>query len=121
MELLEESELKTWMMTKLTPEIVAPAVALLAHEQCPITAQCLSAGGGRVNLVFWGETHGYVNQALTMEALRDNFDQVVDRTHYEVPANVLESADFNAFKLGHKPTHDAGHEIGWEPKPYRRD
>jgi len=121
MELLEESELKTWMMTKLTPEIVAPAVALLAHEECPITAQCLSAGGGRVNLVFWGETHGYVNHALTMEALRDNFGQVVDRTHYEVPANVLESADFNAFKLGHKPTHDAGHEIGWEPKPYRRD
>lgn len=121
MELLEESELKTWMMTKLTPDIVAPAVALLAHEECPVNAQCLSAGGGRVNLVFWGETHGYVNHELTMEALRDNFAQVMDRTAYEVPANVLESADFNAFKLGHKQSHDRGHEIGWQPKPYQRD
>jgi Enoyl-(Acyl carrier protein) reductase len=121
MELLEESELKNWMMTKLTPDIVAPVAALLAHEECPVNAQCLSSGGGRVNLVFFGETHGYVNHELTMEALRDNFDQVIDRTHYEVPANVLESADFNAFKLGHKQSHDRGHEIGWQPKPYQRD
>jgi NAD(P)-dependent dehydrogenase (short-subunit alcohol dehydrogenase family) len=121
MELLEESELKNWMMTKLTPDIVAPVAALLAHEECPVNAQCLSSGGGRVNLVFFGETHGYVNHELTMEALRDNFDQVLDRTHYEVPANVLESADFNAFKLGHKHSHDRGHEIGWQPKPYQRD
>ena len=121
MELLDESELKTWMMTKLTPDTAAPAVAFLAHEECPITAQCLSSGGGRVNLVFFGETHGYVNHELTLEALRDNFGQVMDRTHYEVPANVLESADFNAFKLGHKQSHGAGGEIGWQPKPYERD
>jgi NAD(P)-dependent dehydrogenase (short-subunit alcohol dehydrogenase family) len=120
MELLEESELRSWMMTKLTPEIVAPVVALLAHEECPITAQCLSSGGGRVNLVFWGETHGYVNHELTPESLRDNFALVMDRTHYEVPASVLESADFNAFKLGHKRSHDAGHQIQWQPKRYER-
>jgi len=121
MELLEESELKTWMMTKLTPDVVAPAVGLLAHEECPITGQCLSSGGGRVNLVFWGETHGYVNHALTMEALRDDFAQVMDRTNYEVPASVLESADFNAWKLGHKQTRAAGGEIQWQPKPYHRE
>ncbi len=120
METLEESELKTWMMTKLTPEIVAPAVALLAHQRCPVTGQCLSAGGGRVNLVFWGETHGYVNHQLTMEALAENFAQVIDRTNYEVPASVLESADFNAFKLGHKQSRAAGGEIQWQPKPYER-
>jgi NAD(P)-dependent dehydrogenase (short-subunit alcohol dehydrogenase family) len=121
MELLEESELKTWMMTKLTPDIVAPAVALLVHQECPVTGQCLSSGGGRVNLVFWGETHGYVNHELTIEALRDNFAQVMDRTNYEVPASVLESADFDAFKLGHKRTRAAGAEIQWQPKPYERE
>jgi NAD(P)-dependent dehydrogenase (short-subunit alcohol dehydrogenase family) len=121
MELLDESELKTWMMTKLTPDIVAPAAAFLAHEECPITGQCLSAGGGRVNLVFFGETHGYVNHELTLEALRDNFGQVLDRTRYEVPASVLESADFNAFKLGHKSSRGAGGEIQWQPKPYERE
>ncbi len=121
MELLEESELKTWMMTKLTPDIVAPAVALLAHDQCPVTGQCLSSGGGRVNLVFWGETHGYVNHDLTIEALRDNFAQVMDRTNYEVPASVLESADFNAFKLGHKQARAAGGEIQWQPKAYKKE
>ncbi len=121
MELLEESELKTWMMTKLTPDIVAPAAALLAHEECPITGQCLSSGGGRVNLVFWGETHGYINHELTTKALHDNFAQVMDRTNYEVPASVLESADFNAWKLGHKKTRAAGGEIQWQPKPYQRE
>ena len=120
MEFLEESELKSWMMTKLTPDIVAPAVGLLAHEECPVTGQCLSSGGGRVNLVFWGETHGYVNHELTMEALRDNFAQVMDRTNHEVPASVLESADFNAWKLGHKQTRASGGEIQWQPKPYER-
>jgi NAD(P)-dependent dehydrogenase (short-subunit alcohol dehydrogenase family) len=121
MELLEESELKTWMMTKLTPDIVAPAVALLAHRECPITGQCLSSGGGRVNLVFWGETHGYVNRELTVEALHENFAQVMDRTNYEVPASVLESADFNAWKLGHKQTRAASGEIQWQPKEYERE
>ena len=52
-----------------------------------------------------------------MEALRDNFDQVVDRTHYEVPANVLESADFNAFKLGHKPSTTPATRSDGSPSP----
>ena len=36
---------------------------------------------------FIGLTEGYVNPALTVEDVRDHFDQIRDETGYTVPAN----------------------------------
>jgi NAD(P)-dependent dehydrogenase (short-subunit alcohol dehydrogenase family) len=74
---------------KLGPEFVTPVVAYLAHEDCPVTGEVYSVGGGRVARVFIGVTPGYTNtEELSAESVRDNFSQIRDEAGYEVPASL---------------------------------
>lgn len=75
---------------KLDPGLVSPLVAFLAHEDCPVTGQLFSVGGGRVAQVFLGETNGYYNPALTPEDVQGNWDTITDRSSYSVPGNLGE-------------------------------
>ena len=75
---------------KLDPALVSPIVTYLAHEDCPVSGQVFSVGGGRVAHVFIGETKGYFNGDLQPEDLRDHWDTVVDQGGYAVPANLAE-------------------------------
>lgn len=75
---------------QLGPELVTPVVAYLAHDDCPVTGEVFSVGGGRVARVFIGITEGYVDHALTMEGVRANFDQICNEDGYAVPANLTE-------------------------------
>src|SRR3954454_4098354 len=47
------------MADKVGPELVSPIVAWLAHEDCPVTGEIYSVGGGRVARFFIGMTEGY--------------------------------------------------------------
>jgi NAD(P)-dependent dehydrogenase (short-subunit alcohol dehydrogenase family) len=75
---------------KLDPRLVAPVAAWLVHEDCPVTGEIYSVGGGRVARFFVGLTEGYVNPELTLEDVRDHFDLVRDETGYTVPVGVAE-------------------------------
>jgi NAD(P)-dependent dehydrogenase (short-subunit alcohol dehydrogenase family) len=75
---------------KLDPGLVAPVAAWLVSEECPVTGEIYSAGGGRVARFFVGLTEGYANPALTPEDVRDHLDQIRDETGYSVPAGVAE-------------------------------
>ena len=77
-------------MDKLSPELVTPIVTYLAHEDCPVTGEVYSVGGGRVARIFVGVTPGHHQADLTPEAVRDNFDKIRDETGYEVPTNLNE-------------------------------
>ncbi len=57
---------------KLDPALVAPVAAWLVSEECPVTGEIYSAGGGRVARFFVGLTEGYANPALTLEDVRDH-------------------------------------------------
>jgi NAD(P)-dependent dehydrogenase (short-subunit alcohol dehydrogenase family) len=72
----------------LAPEFVTPIVAYLAHESCPVTGEVYSVGGGRVARVFIGVTPGIVDKNLTVESVRDQFDQIRDEKDYEVPTSL---------------------------------
>ena len=72
---------------KLDPELVSPIVAWLVHEDCPVTGEIYTVGGGRVARFFIGMTHGYYNPKLTLEDVRDHFDEIRDEKGYTVPAN----------------------------------
>jgi hypothetical protein len=78
------------MAEKLLPEKISPIVAYLAHEDCPVSGEVYSVGGGRVARVFIAETEGYHNPNLTMEDVRDNFTQIRSEEGYKVPANIGE-------------------------------
>jgi NAD(P)-dependent dehydrogenase (short-subunit alcohol dehydrogenase family) len=77
-------------MDKLSPELVTPIVTYLAHEDCPVTGEVYSVGGGRVARIFVGVTPGHYQEDLTPEAVRDNFDKIRDEAGYEVPENLNE-------------------------------
>ena len=87
---MTESLFSGAMADKLQPGLISPIVAFLAHEDCPVSGEVYSVGGGRVARVFIGETPGYFNANLTMEDVRNNFEQIRNEDGYIVPANISE-------------------------------
>ena len=85
---------------KLAPELVSPIVAWLSHEDCDVTGEIYSVGGGRVARVFIGETVGYTKPGITLEDIRDNWATIRDTDGYSVPATLPEETAlfFNALK-----------------------
>ena len=85
---------------KLDPGLVSPLVAYLAHEDCPVSGQTFSVGGGRVAHVFIGETQGFTKADLSLEDVRDNWGTITDRSGYAVPGNLAEETALfvNAFR-----------------------
>ena len=85
---------------KLDPGQVSPIVGWLAHEDCPVSGQIFSVGGGRVANVFIGETQGYTKPAHSLEDLRDNWEAVMSQKDFFVPQNLADetAAFFNKLK-----------------------
>jgi NAD(P)-dependent dehydrogenase (short-subunit alcohol dehydrogenase family) len=79
-------ELLGGLAEKLDPKLVSPIVAWLVHEDCPVTGEVYSAAGGRIARFFIGLTPGYYNPDLTLENVRDNFEQIRSDEGYIIPA-----------------------------------
>jgi NAD(P)-dependent dehydrogenase (short-subunit alcohol dehydrogenase family) len=73
------------LVEALDPELVAPVAAWLVHEDCPVTGEVYSAAGGRVARFFVGLTPGYYKPDLTLEDVRDHFDEARAADGYFVP------------------------------------
>jgi NAD(P)-dependent dehydrogenase (short-subunit alcohol dehydrogenase family) len=69
---------------RLAPAAVAPVAAWLAHEDCALNGEMLSAAGGRVARFFLGLTTGVVDDALTVESVRDHEAEILREDGYEV-------------------------------------
>jgi NAD(P)-dependent dehydrogenase (short-subunit alcohol dehydrogenase family) len=74
----------------MAPDLVAPLVAFLAHESCPVTGEIYIAGGSRFARMFVGVTEGYVQSepAPTIEDVARHWDTINDETGYFVPADL---------------------------------
>lgn len=72
---------------KLNPDKVTPVVVYLCHEDCEVTGEIYSVGGGTVSRYFIGLTDGYVNPSMTVEDVRDNLALIRDETGYQVLTN----------------------------------
>ncbi len=79
-------ELLGQLAEKLDPKLVSPIVAWLVHEDCPVTGEIYSAAGGRIARMFIGLTEGYYNPELSLEDVRDHFEQIRSEDGYIVPA-----------------------------------
>jgi NAD(P)-dependent dehydrogenase (short-subunit alcohol dehydrogenase family) len=78
---------------RLRPALVSPAVAWLAHEDCPVSGEILSAAAGRVAKIFIGETKGFYSPDLTLEDVRDNWELISDHEGYAVPMSAEQERD----------------------------
>ena len=77
---------------QMAPELVAPMVAYLAHESCPVSGEIYVAGFGRFSRIFLAATEGYVHTggAPTLEDVAGNWAEINDEAGYSVPASLTD-------------------------------
>jgi hypothetical protein len=88
----------------MEPELVAPMVALLAHETCDVSGEIYVAGAGRFSRLFIASTEGYVHpqpEQLTIEAVAGNWGAINDENGYYTPADLM---DWSRHYLAHRRT-----------------
>jgi NAD(P)-dependent dehydrogenase (short-subunit alcohol dehydrogenase family) len=70
--------LDTSMYPPLEPELVAPMVAWLAHEDCPVSGEHYIAGGGRMARAYTTETKGLYQSNWSVEGVAAKFEELRD-------------------------------------------
>jgi NAD(P)-dependent dehydrogenase (short-subunit alcohol dehydrogenase family) len=77
--------------TQMAPGLVAPMVAFLAHENCPVSGEIYAAGAGRFARIFIAQTEGYVHPtaAPTVEDVAEHWATINDETGYSIPADLV--------------------------------
>jgi NAD(P)-dependent dehydrogenase (short-subunit alcohol dehydrogenase family) len=75
---------------EMSPDLVAPMAALLAHEECPVSGEIYAAGFGRFARVFIGMTPGYVHTgpAPTVEDVAEQWAAINDEPGYRIPVDL---------------------------------
>ncbi|XP_063611565.1 peroxisomal multifunctional enzyme type 2-like [Penaeus indicus] len=89
---LTEGILPPDLFDQLKPEYVAPLVAWLCHEECEDTGGLFEAAGGWYGKYRWERTQGhfcrkYIEEEVTPEAVRDNWEKITDFTDAYHPAS----------------------------------
>ena len=83
----------------MSPDLVAPMAAFLAHESCPVSGEMYAAGFGRFARIFIASTQGYVHGSPepTIEDVARHWAAINDESGYYVPADLMSwSAAFMA-------------------------
>jgi NAD(P)-dependent dehydrogenase (short-subunit alcohol dehydrogenase family) len=76
----------------LAPDLVAPMVAFLAHQACPVTGEIYVAGAGRFARLVLASTPGYVQvgEAPTIEDVAAHWETINDEAGYSVPTDLTD-------------------------------
>jgi NAD(P)-dependent dehydrogenase (short-subunit alcohol dehydrogenase family) len=83
---------------EMAPELVAPMVAYLAHEECPVNGEIYTAGFGRFARLFVGSTPGYVSTDASVEDVVAHWAEINDERAYSVPRDLT---DWSRGFMGH--------------------
>jgi NAD(P)-dependent dehydrogenase (short-subunit alcohol dehydrogenase family) len=87
-----------WWRAHRRPEQTTPAAVWLVHPDCTaLNGRAYQARGGRVARIVIAENPGYVNPELTVEDVRDHFDEVEDLSEWVAPDS---SAELNEIERG---------------------
>jgi NAD(P)-dependent dehydrogenase (short-subunit alcohol dehydrogenase family) len=75
----------------MSADLVAPMVAFLAHESCPVSGEIYAAGAGRFARIFIASTPGYVHPTNepTVEDIAKHWETINDETGYFIPADLM--------------------------------
>ena len=75
----------------LEPEQVTPLVCYLVSEECELTHEVFSVGGGKFARIFVGMAPGWAagkGAKPSVEEVRDHMDQIRDQEGYSVPGSI---------------------------------
>ena len=87
---LTEDVMPPAVLEKLKPELVSPMVAYLCSEECGVSGQIFTAGGGYFGRAAIVEGKGAVLPNASLEDIRDNFAKISDLTNAEEFANAFD-------------------------------
>ena len=75
---------------EMSPSLVAPMAAYLAHEDCPVTGEIYAAGAGRFARILIAATEGYVHTESepSVEDVADHWTAINDAEAFDVPADL---------------------------------
>lgn len=105
----EACAFNTMMEEHFPVDLVSPAAAYLAHEECEVSGAYLEVGAGNVATRVFGMNAGYHDVALTTEAVRDNLSTIVDKSTTVIIPDFWEAA----------PGAGEAAQLGIIPKPYK--
>jgi NAD(P)-dependent dehydrogenase (short-subunit alcohol dehydrogenase family) len=90
----------------MDPGLVAPMVAYLAHEDCPVTGEVYSAGARRFARIIVAETPGWVSEEgpATIEDVAEHWAAINDDSEHRVPRDLM---DWSRAFLSHLEPPDA--------------
>src|SRR5438445_1309798 len=80
---LTEDVMPAAALERLKPELVSPVVAYLCSEECPVSGNIFTAGGGYIRRAAIVESKGAVLPNPTIEDVRDNFVKIRHTTGAE--------------------------------------
>jgi NAD(P)-dependent dehydrogenase (short-subunit alcohol dehydrogenase family) len=77
---------------EMSPDLVAPMAAFLAHESCPVSGEVYVAGAGRFARLFIASTAGYVDTsgAPTIEDVAQHWTTINDEAGYVIPTDLVD-------------------------------
>jgi NAD(P)-dependent dehydrogenase (short-subunit alcohol dehydrogenase family) len=87
---LTEDVMPLAALERLKPELVSPVVAYLCSEECEVSGNIFTAGGGYVGRAAIVEGKGAVLGEPTIEDIRDNFDRITDMSAAEEFTNAFD-------------------------------
>ncbi len=76
----------------MSPDLVAPMVGYLAHENCEVTGEIYAAGAGRFARIFLASSPGWVDPlgSPSIEDVAAHWDEINDEAGYTVPRNLMQ-------------------------------
>ncbi len=73
----DSSPMLQYSRDQLPAELVSPVIGYLAHENCPVTGECIESVGGAVNRFYVATTAGFSDQTLTIETVAERWGEVM--------------------------------------------
>ena len=87
---LTEDVMPPQVLERLKPELVSPVVAYLCSEECQVSGNIFTAGGGYVGRAAIVESKGAIFPDISIEAVRDSFAKITDMTGAEEFTNAFD-------------------------------
>ncbi len=77
---LKDTPLGTWISEKAGAEKVAATILFLVHPDCPVSGEFITAAGGRIARIFYAQSKGIFDPAVTPEVVRDRWNEIAGAT-----------------------------------------
>jgi NAD(P)-dependent dehydrogenase (short-subunit alcohol dehydrogenase family) len=84
-ENIPDESFREFMRETFRPERVAELVAVLSHESCPVSGECVLAGGGRIARMSLAVSGGYISEVATAEDYSSHLEEALDPQGMFVP------------------------------------